>query len=262
MRSSAALNLATLGPFDLEQKLYAASRAGFAAVGLSREEVAEAGEQGIEELHMSDLSVAELTGCDDWMEPSRTARALALVQAEETFRLAAQLGCSVVIAWPRCREFDPVAAAAHFSELCRTAEPFAVRVGLEFIGQSRDVGNLEIAWEIVEAAEQANGGLVIDSFHFHRGGSTVEMLEPVPAEKIFLVQVSDAPPLPLRELDDGHRIYPGSGAIALEPLLAALRGKGYSGYYSLELHNEAYWQEDPMVVATEALRSMQRLDIV
>ena len=262
MRSSAALNLATLGPVDLEQKLYAAARAGFAAVGLSREEMEEAGEEGLDELQMSDLSTAEVTGCSGWMDARRTSRTLALVEAEKTFRLAAQTGAAAVVAWPTCDEFDLIVAATHFAELCRAAEPFAVHVGLEFLGHSPHVGNLGVAWEIVEGAEASNGGLVIDTFHFHQGGSSVEMLESIPAEKILLVQVSDAPPLPERELEDGHRLYPGAGTIPLEPLLAAIRAKGYGGYYSLELHNEAYWQEDPVVVAAEGLRAMRRIDIV
>jgi hypothetical protein len=44
--------------------------------------------------------------------------------------------------------------------------------------------------------------------------------------------------------------------------MAAVRAKGYLGHYSLELHNEEYWREDPVVVAAEGLRSMRRLDIV
>jgi len=47
VRSLAALNLATLGPVDLEQKLYAAARAGFAAVGLSREEIGQLERAGV-----------------------------------------------------------------------------------------------------------------------------------------------------------------------------------------------------------------------
>jgi len=174
MPDRAALNLASLGPAPLESKLYAAAAAGFRAVGLVREEMQKAGEDGQREVRLSQLAAA---------------------------------------------------------------------------------------WEIIELAEAPNGGLVIDAFHFHRGGSSPEMLVPVTGDKIFLVQISDAVDLPVRDLHDRHRVYPGSGAIPLEPLLSAVRDKGYSSYYSLELHNEGYWQQDPLLVAREGFRAVSRFDL-
>jgi sugar phosphate isomerase/epimerase len=124
------------------------------------------------------------------------------------------------------------------------------------------VPDLATAWQLVEVAEAANGGMILDTFHFFRGGSSIETVEGIPGERILLVQVSDAPPLPPSELEDRHRLYPGTGALALESLLAAIRAKGYSGYYSLELRNAEYWQEDPMVIAREGFRAMRRMDLV
>jgi sugar phosphate isomerase/epimerase len=262
MSDQAALNLATIRPGTLEERLYAAAMAGFSAVGLLREEMEEAGEEGLEELHLSQLSVAEMSGLSAWMDADRTTRAIALVEAERTFEMAARLGCAVVIAWPSPQAIDPLAAAVHFQELCRLADLLDIRVGLEFLGTCEHLKDVVRAWEVVEAADAANGGLVIDTFHFHRGGSTLEMLDPVPGEKIFLVQVSDCVDLPRHELEEQHRVYPGTGILPLEPLLAVVRAKGYSGYYSLELHNEAYWQEDRLTVAREGLRAMHSLDIV
>lgn len=262
MRDRAALNLATLGPRTIEQKLYAAVTAGFGAVGLTVRDLEEPEERGREELRLSELGVAELEGVEGWMGPSRTARSLAIVRAEQVFAIAADVGAAVVIAWPSEDPVGPVAAATHFADLCRAAEPFGIRVGLEFLGHSSTVKDLSSAWRIVEMAEMANGGVVIDTFHFHRGGSSPEMVDAIPADRILLVQVSDAPDLPPRELEDRHRLYPGTGALALEQIMAAVRAKGYLGHYSLELHNEEYWGEDPVVVAAEGLRSMRRLDIV
>jgi len=261
MPDRAALNLASLGPAPLESKLYAAAAAGFRAVGLVREEMQKAGEDGQREIRLSQLAPAELMGMAGWMAPDRASRAVAVAQAETTFELAATLGCSVAIAWPPMEAVDPVAAAAAFADLCRLAEPLGVRVGLEFLGNSQGVSTLAAAWEIIELAEAPNGGLVIDTFHFHRGGSSPEMLELVTGDKIFLVQISDAVDLPVRELHDRHRVYPGSGVIPLEPLLSAVRDKGYSSYYSLELHNEGYWQQDPLLVAREGLRAVRHFDL-
>jgi 4-hydroxyphenylpyruvate dioxygenase len=261
MPNRAALNLATLGPADLEQKLYAAASAGFAAVGLSQADIEEPGARGRRELVLSDLAVAELEGVSDWMHASRTVRSLALLRAEQTFATAAEIGASVVLAWPSDEPVEALQAATYFGELCRAAEPFNVRVGLEFLGRSATIRDLRTAWRIVETAECANSGLVIDTFDFYRGGSTLQMIEEIPGEEILLVQVSDAPDLPPRELRDHNRLYPGTGVLEFEALLAAIRGKGYSDYFSLELRNEEYWKEDPGIVASEGFRAMRRLDM-
>ena len=262
MANRAALNLCTLGPVSLERKLYAASTAGFPAVGIGQAELDAPGERGREELRLSELAVAELGTVSGWMSPGRTARTVALMQAESLFATAAEIGAALVIAWPSDEPVDLVAAASYFGDLCRAAEPLGVRVGLEFLGVSATVPDLATAWEIVEMAEAANGGVVIDTFHFFRGGSSIDTVERIPGERIHLVQVSDAPELPLAELRDGHRLYPGAGALALEPLLAAVRAKDYAGWYSLELHNEEYWAQDPMLIAAQGFRSMQRMDLL
>jgi 2-keto-myo-inositol isomerase len=261
MPDQASLNLATIRAATLEDKLYAARAAGFRAVGLNREEILSVGEEGRAEVRLSDLAVSDLVGLPEWMDVQRTSRVLAMMQAEETFKLAADLDCPLVVALPSSGPIDPVAAAASFQELCRAAVPFGVRVGLEFVGTHEQVGDLAAAWRIVEVAAADNGGLVIDAFHFYRGGSTVDMFELVPGDKIYLVQISDCVDLPRYQLEDRHRVYPGGGSLPLESLLAAVRAKGYSGHYSLELHNEYYWQENALVVAREGLRAMRRLGI-
>jgi 2-keto-myo-inositol isomerase len=154
---------------------------------------------------------------------------------------------------------DDVMLADRFAELCRIAQPYRVRVGLEFVGSAEQVRDVASAWQVVENAGMPNGGIVIDTFHFYQGDSSVEMMEPIPGERVFLVQIADCLEMPRHDLRDEHRVYPGMGAIPFEPLLAALYDKRYDGYYSLELHNEGYWSEDPIVVAQDAMRAMRRL---
>ncbi|HUU54615.1 MAG TPA: hypothetical protein VMY87_06830, partial [Armatimonadota bacterium] len=164
MHSRAALNLRTLGPDrTLEQKFYAAAAAGFSVVGLSQADLDTPDERGRQELHLSDLAVAELEGISGWMQSGTTARSLALVQAERIFETAAEIGASLVLAWPSDEPVEPLAAATYFGDLCRAAQPFGVRVGLEFLGGSPVLEDLASAWRIVEVAEMDNGGLVIDT---------------------------------------------------------------------------------------------------
>ena len=261
MTSRISLNLATIRPASLETKLHAALTAGFRAVGLLWDEMAEGREAALEEVRLSGLTVSEITAITGWMDADCTSRTVALARAEQAFELAANVGCDLVVAHPGEREVEAFSAANDFRKLCRLAEPFRVRVGLESMGNTRHISTAAAAWEIVDLADAGNGGLVIDTFHFFRGGSTLEMLEPIPGSRAYLVQVSDCMELPRHEMENRHRVYPGTGVLPLEPLLAVLREKGYPGYYSLELHNEEYWQESPLVVAREGLRAMRRLDL-
>jgi len=257
-----SLNLATIRAASFERKLHAAYTAGFSAVGLLRHEIEESGEEGLTELQLSGLRVSELVSVSGWADVDSTSRTIALAKAEQTFELARDLGCDIVVAEPDRGPVDLVTAAGQFRELCRLADPYGMLVGLEFSGAAARVKDLAASWQLVEAAEADNGGLVLDTFHFHLGGSTLRMLEPVPGDKIFLVQVSDSMHLPRHELADCHRLYPGEGTISLEPILAALGEKGYAGYYSLEVLNEGYWQEDPVIVARDGMRAMRRLQLI
>jgi len=261
-RGKVSLNLATIRPASFPRKLQAAYGAGFPAVGLWYDELRELSQEDLKELHLSGLAVSELVGVSGWMEVDRMSRTIALARAEEAFEAAVNLRCEVVVAAPAEEATDLVQAASHFRELCRLAQPFPVKVGLEFHGDAQAIKDIAAAWQVVESAEAQNGGVVLDTFHCYRGGSSVEMLAPVPGDRILLVQVSDCMELPRYELDDRHRLYPGEGAIPLEPLLAAVRDKGYSGYYSLELMNEDYWLEDPATVARDGMRALRRLEIM
>jgi 2-keto-myo-inositol isomerase len=79
-----------------------------------------------------------------------------------------------------------------------------------------------------------NVGLLVDSFHCHCSQTPWRQIAELPAGKIVLCHINDAPPLPIEELQDGERLLPGDGVIALGGYLSALREAGYTGPLSLE----------------------------
>jgi 2-keto-myo-inositol isomerase len=254
-----SLNLATILTADLSRKLHAASAAGFPAVGLLFSDLVRGGETALAELQASGLAVSELVELSGWAAPDRAARATVLTQAARAFELAAHLKSPVVVAAAPPGEVETVTVAQCFGELCHLAARHGVRVGLECDGAAEQLKDIAAIWDVVDTSGAENGGLVIDTFHFYRGGSTVEMLEAIPGKRIFLVQVADSMEVAPYNHEDRRRIYPGTGAIIFEPLLAALSEKSYDGYYSLELYNEDYWRADPLLVAREGMRAMRRL---
>jgi sugar phosphate isomerase/epimerase len=266
-RSQQALNLITIKPASFKEKLQAAKGAGYGGVGLWADEIERCVHEGsslgaiADLLRQTGLEAAEICAVAGWMGSQGEARQQAFERARSVFQLAQGVSCRVVIT---CAAFGPCPveeAAGDFRELCRIAAKHNVLCALEFLGGVAQFHDVKSAWEVAEAADQPNGGLVVDTFHFYKGGSTLEQLEAVPTEKLFLVHINDARDLPRHELTDAHRVYPGLGAIPLNEILGLLRDKGYRGYYSLELFNPDYWQAEARLVAREGARALRKLGI-
>ncbi|UCH34460.1 MAG: sugar phosphate isomerase/epimerase [Armatimonadota bacterium] len=262
-----ALNLITIRDAPFEKKLELAQAAGYDGVGLWLGEVEQAagGAAGLDgiarRLRERGLIPAEMCFVGGWMYPEEGTRAAAHESAQRAFRVAQAVGCQCVVACAAGGTGELTDAARDFAELCDLARPFGVSLALEFLGGAQQVKDVRTAWQIVDMADAPNGGLVIDTFHFYKGGSDLADLEPVTGDKVFLVHANDCPDLPLAELEDRHRVFPGAGIIPLEEIAAVLADKGYGGFFSLELFNEEYWATDPHLVAQEGLRSLRRVGI-
>jgi sugar phosphate isomerase/epimerase len=262
-----ALNLITVRNAPFAKKLEVARDAGYDGVGLWVDETEQAAREAdglekiAERLKASNLAAAELCFVSGWMYPEEGQRLRSHEQAARAFRIAQALNCGCVIACASGGSGDLDDAASDFAELCRLADRFGVRVALEFLGGAQQVKDVRTAWQIVDAVAAPNGGLLIDTFHFFKGGSTVSDLEPLTGDKVFLVHVNDCPDLPREELEDRDRVFPGAGDIPLDVIAATLNEKGYRGFFSLELFNEDYWASDPYLVAREGIQSMRRVGL-
>jgi len=262
-----ALNLITVRSAPFAKKIEIAREAGYDGVGLWVDETEQAARDagGLEEiaarLKQGNLVAAELCFVGGWMYPEEGQRTRSYELAARAFGIAQALNCGCVIACASGGSGDLEDAASDFEELCRLAARFGVRVALEFLGGAQQVKDVRTAWQIVDAVDAPNGGLLIDTFHFFKGGSTVEDLEPVTGDKVFLVHVNDCPDLPREELEDRDRVFPGAGDIPLDVIAATLEEKGYRGFFSLELFNEEYWASDPYMIAREGIQSMKRVGL-
>ncbi len=145
-------------------------------------------------------------------------------------------------------------------ELCDIAARHNVSLAFEFLGQPDcSVPVLDLAHEIVRATDRKNLGLVIDSFHFYAGGSTIEMVEALDPNLIYVFHINDAENLPRAQLQDKHRLLPGLGILPLRDLLAAFRKIGYDKVASVEIFRPEYWKRDPFELANDALTATKRV---
>jgi 2-keto-myo-inositol isomerase len=109
-----------------------------------------------------------------------------------------------------------------------------------------------MAIEIVTEVDRANVGMVIDTFHFHAGGSLLPDLARVAIDKLFVVHLNGCEDVPKAALTDAHRLFPGEGVIPIEEILRPLHAAGFDGTMSIEIFRPEYWERDPREVAREA----------
>ena len=188
-------------------------------------------------------------------------------ECEELSSIAAAIACPYIVVVPG--RFPPGGLSSYevieesvrvLRELASIAERNGVALAFEFLGQEDcSVQTLELADEIVEKVNRRNIGLVIDSFHFYAGGSTIKMIDEMDPKRLFIFHINDAEDLPRERLTDAHRLLPGLGILPLKEMVAAFRRIGYDGVASVEIFRPEYWERDPFELAREAKAATERV---
>lgn len=191
-------------------------------------------------------------------------RAKAFDRAERKFDLMQELGTDLVLI---CSSCHPEAlggvdrAATDFHELGERAAKRRLRVGYEALAWGRHVNDHRDAWEIVRRADHPNVGLILDSFHTLGRRIDPQTIRRIPGDKIFFVQLADAP---LIEMDllywSRHfRNMPGEGDLAVPEFMRAVMATGYDGPVSLEVFNDQFRGGSPRTIAKDGYRSLAAL---
>jgi 2-keto-myo-inositol isomerase len=188
-------------------------------------------------------------------------------ECEELGSIASALGCPYIVVVPgRLPEKAPSRteivdeSVRVLRELAGIAEGHGVALAFEFLGQTDcSVQRLDLADEIVGRVARSNVGLVIDSFHFYAGGSTIEMIDALDSKRLFIFHINDAEDLPRAELLDSHRLLPGLGILPLKQMLEAFKRIGYDRVASVEIFRPEYWERDPFELAREAKEAVEKL---
>src|SRR6266496_306275 len=192
----------------------------------------------------------------------RDANSYAQIKAEceQLSSIAAAIDCPYVVVVPgnfppnRVSSSDVIEESVRvLRELASIAERHGVALAFEFLGQKDcSVQLLDLADEIVQKVNRRNIGLVIDSFHFYTGGSTIKMIESLDPKRLFIFHIDDAEDLPREQLTDAHRLLPGLGILPLKEIIEAFGRIGYEGVASVEIFRPEYWERDPFELAREA----------
>ena len=261
------LNGATTLKADLATDIAVAGRAGFDFVEIWAAKLMGYLERGglpalKRDLRRAGVRAATLNSVEHVTFNDPSGRIRMLEDFQRFCRVAEAIGAETVIVVPSPRPKGVSLSAIEkesvrvLRELSALARPHGVRLAYEFLGFADcTVNTLAQCAAIVEKVKRGNVGLVLDTFHFFAGGSTVASIAEVNPEKIFIVHVNDVERAPRRKMHDALRLFPGKGILPLGRILRAVKAIGYRGDVSVEIFRPQYWNRPPLRVAREAKKS-------
>lgn len=256
----------------LEDKLNAAGEAGFAGVEVFENDlIASSWTPERVRRHCTERGLSI-----DLYQPFRDFEAVGveafrrnLRRAERKFDLMARLGADTVLV---CSSVSPDAvddddlAAEQLRALAERAADRGFRIAYEALAWGRFVDTWEHAWEIVRRGDHPALGLCLDSFHVLSragdGSSDIAGIADLPGEKLFFLQLADAPHLEMDVLQWSrhHRLFPGQGSFDLTTFTGHVLSAGYRGPLSLEVFNDVFRQSAPGRASVDAMRSLISLE--
>ncbi|ASN53472.1 bifunctional sugar phosphate isomerase/epimerase/4-hydroxyphenylpyruvate dioxygenase family protein [Sinomonas sp. R1AF57] len=248
----------------LEEKLRAAAKAGFGGVEIFETDLVTSS------LSPEDVRLlAEDLGLGlDLYQPFRDLDSVPedlyranLRRAEAKFRLMGRLGIDTILVCSNVGTAsidDDALRTEQLHGLAELAADHGAKVAYEALAWGTYVNDYEHAWRLVADADHPSLGTCLDTFHILSRGWDTEPIEKIPGEKIFFVQVADAPKLSMDVLNWSrhYRVFPGEGQFDLPKFLGHVAHTGYNGPVSLEVFNDTFRQADVERTAVDAMRSL------
>ncbi|MCH8561577.1 bifunctional sugar phosphate isomerase/epimerase/4-hydroxyphenylpyruvate dioxygenase family protein [Nesterenkonia sp. DZ6] len=184
-----------------------------------------------------------------------------LHRAEAKFQLMSRLGAETILVCSNAGTAtvdDDDVVAAQLAALADLAAGYGIRIAYEALAWGRYVNDYRHAWRLVKLADRPNLGTCLDSFHILARGHDPAGIEAIDGEKIFFIQLADAPQLDMDVLSWSrhHRLFPGEGSFDLSRFLTHVLKAGYTGPLSLEVFNDTFRQTDATSTAAHARRSL------
>jgi 4-hydroxyphenylpyruvate dioxygenase len=252
----------------LRQKLEAIAAARFDAIELFENDFVHATTSARELASMC----ADLGLGIDLYQPFRDFEGMpdelfakSLERAERKFDLMHSLGAPLMLVCSNTSPHalaDPERAAAQLHALAERAARRNLRIGYEALAWGRHVNRYAQAWRIVESADHPHLGLILDSFHTLSLGDDPTGIAAIPGERIFFVQMADAPLLAMDVLQWArhHRNFPGQGQFDVAGFFTIVLRSGYAGTLSLEIFNDVLRETPNRRTAVDAMRSLLWLE--
>jgi sugar phosphate isomerase/epimerase len=186
--------------------------------------------------------------------------------AKQMLRMCEALGCRVLLA---CSSTSTHASedlhliARDLRKLAMLALPLGINIAYEALSWGRTVSEFTTAWQVVSEADYPNLGLALDSYHVLAAKTSLEEIDFLQPDRIFLVQLSDFMWQETRTIEErvatarSFRVFPGEGVHSeqVAQMVLKLDALGYRGDYSFEVFNEDYLNLPLPAVAERARKA-------
>ncbi len=249
---------------DLAEKLQAIAAAGFKGLEIFENDLLSFdGPPADVRKRVADLGLEIITFQPfrdfEGMPPESRERIFA--RAERKFDLMEELGCKLLLV---CSNVSPQSVgginrtAADLHALGERAARRGMRVGFEALAWGRHINDYRDAWEAVRRADHPAIGLVLDTFHIFARNTDLKPIGAIPRDRIFLVQLADAPRLEMDSLSWSRhfRNFPGQGELPLLDFMEVLQATDFDGLLSLEIFNDQFRAGSARNIAVDGQRSL------
>jgi sugar phosphate isomerase/epimerase len=262
-----------LSPLDLHARAEAVAAAGFTGIGFTIDDL-EAAKPTYDLLHVKrlcdDLGLVhvEVELLENWWttgsvrHESDNARSSLLDAAEALGARQIKIGPDVRAVDGVVPPLDDVALwADELHQLAVQAEGVGTRVALEPLPFS-NIADFRSAAELVDAADHPAAGLAVDIWHLERGPSTLADLAEIPGDKVFVVELNDAPAPQSTDLFHDtihHRVLCGAGTFDVTGFVDTLQRTGFAGPWGVEILSDAHRQRPLREALADAHRTAMEL---
>jgi sugar phosphate isomerase/epimerase len=229
-------------PFDFEDRVVAASKAGFKGIGLKEVDVEHILERrSLKEMKRifddNGIKHIELEFITDWFLDGEKKKKSDMTK-RMLFTAAEALGARHV----KVGDFDmnvvPMPKLIEsFAALCADAANYGTKVLFELIVDAM-IRTLPETLQMVEGAGAKNGGIMLDLWHLVKLGISYDDVARIPQQYVLGIELDDGTlqcPWSLHEDTINHRKFCGEGEFDVKGFVKRMLSAGYKGPWGIEV---------------------------
>ena len=261
-----------ISPWDFEERVACATAAGYVGFGLNLLELlhleAMLGFDAMRSIFAEHgITIVELEALTDWFVEDE-ARGVSDQARRDLLRAAGALGARHIKVVGTLADEQEDVGPDRMMETFAGLSADAAEVGTGIVIEMLPIGNvssLDSAQRLVQGAGAPNGGLLLDMWHVHRTGTSLQAIAALPAGCLQHVELDDGgPPAPGSAFEDTirNRKLCGEGEFDLTGFLRATRRQGIGGPMASRSSRPrsapATWGRWPRSPSTLRPRSLRR----
>jgi sugar phosphate isomerase/epimerase len=249
-------------PFDFEDRVVAAAKAGFVGFGIKEVDLEHILlTRSLKDMNQifrdNGIKHVELEFITDWFldgekkKKSDQTKRLLLTAAEALGARHIKIGDFDMNTVPMPRLVES------FAKLCAEAADHGTKILFELIVDAM-IRTLPETLEMVQGANAKNGGIMIDLWHMVKLGIPYEDIAAIPSRYLLGIELNDGTlqcPWSLHEDTVNHRRLCGEGEFDVKGFVNCMLKAGYSGPWGIEVLSHELRKKSLEEAATSAFQT-------